>query len=297
MLNALLVGRTRRASTDTDVLLTPQSSRIRLELERPLAQDDSEAILECGSERQIDCIVRGDTGSIRVRAFNFGERARGYVQCAGSGTNVAKLANDFRLGLGLFLRRRAFICMTRDGRTVTFNLTIPDRALSYGPLVRLAAENDGEVLWKLIQYSRQRQVHFFIEALSNAAPLEVRLLNAFVHLEIVDGSRTLSPNHLAGVLKIRRADAEAIVHVRNMMVHEGMSLPKALNEAHARMRSKQGDVSSTLEQALGMQSAHGNFYGALMDLLTTHLADEAGIPAQLVTPRVALSFQRDAGQN
>lgn len=195
------------------------------------------------------------------------------------------------MAISLFLRQRAFIHFVRDHKDVSINLAVPDQAISYGFLVK-DPRRYKEVMEKLVFYSSNRQRYFLIEAFSNPGTLEVWLLNAFVHLEIIDSGRALSANHVSAVLGISRDNADALVCLRNLMIHDGLGVPEALKECRRRIRARGGGkgVARVLEDAFKTDSPHGNLYSALMDKLSAHLAKEAGIPTEWVGRKVALSF-------
>jgi hypothetical protein len=115
------------------------------------------------------------------------------------------------------------------------------------------------------------------------------------HLEILDGGRTLSPNQLAEVFGITRESADAIVQFRNSWFMMDWTLGRRLRKpeavSHRKMEGnyKLGYSSKRFQSA----SPHGEFYGALMDLFSTYLASQAGIPPGWINRRVALSFYEE----
>jgi hypothetical protein len=274
-----------------EIFLTPQRSELRFQLEGSARYPDSEAFFHCGLTRSIDCRIEIGGGEARVHSFRFGSPLSGYVRCVSSNLKLSEHKSELRVGLSLFLRRRSFLHFIRDGKTVSINLATPDSALSYGLLVD-NPQNHKEVLQKLLSYAPRRQLYFLVEAFSNPGALEVRLLNALVHLEIIDGGRRLSANRLATVFGVTREGADAIVHFRNAMIHDGLNARQALEESRSRVSSKSDRQSKVriLDEALQEGSPHGSFYCALMDLLSTHLANEADIPTKWVKRRVTLSF-------
>jgi len=291
LLAKLLTDQSSTAEVE-EILLTPQRSQICLQVEGLSGNRDSEVLFQCDSRKSIDCSIDLGAGKVEIHSFGPSSPLSGYVKCASSDMKLSEHLNELRIGLSLFFRRRSFLHLVRDGNSVTINLAVPDRVLSYGLLVS-NTRYAKQVLEKLVTYVRLAQPYFLIEGFSNPAALEVRLLNAFVHLEVIDGGRRLSANQLASVFGITRENADAIVLVRNAMIHDGLNARHALEQARNRIASRDGArkvQARILEQAFQSASPHGEFYGALMDLFSTYLASQAGIPPEWINRRVALSF-------
>jgi hypothetical protein len=134
--------------------------------------------------------------------------------------------------------------------------------------------------------------HFLIEAFSNPASLEVRLINAFVHLETIDESATLSPDSVSNNLGIARGDADAIVKVRNAIIHQGMGLSDALAKAAEHLRERRPDADLAFWNIVNADRSHGHFYTALMDLLSRCLARRIGVPPEWVKRQGRVSLVR-----
>lgn len=133
-----------------------------------------------------------------------------------------------------------------------------------------------------------------MEGFSNPGTLEVRLLNAFVYLEMIDGKGTLDKGQLSTMFGISSANAEAIVRMRNTLLHQGPSLPAAIRIVRDEMRKyNSASIMEGLEQ---LQSPHGEFYSALMDLLSQHMLHLVGVPEELVHRNGHASFGRNGTQ-
>lgn len=282
---------TESATSEIDeISLIPRSSGIRLEFDRRPEGDYSEALFYCDCRRTIDCAIDLDGGRVRVHSFELGSPLAGYIRCTSPDVNLGERLNDLRLALSLFFRRRSFVHLARDGAAIWINLTPRDSVLAYGVLIKNPTKTK-DVLQKLIDYVPRTRPHFLIEAFSNPGAIEVRLLNAFVHLEIVDRGKKLSANQLVSLFGISRENADVIVQVRNAMIHDGVHIHQALERARLhssrRGRIKQAGI---LERITKSDSPHGEFYSALMDLLSTHLALEADIPPEWVARRTVASF-------
>jgi hypothetical protein len=280
------------ATEPDELIITPRLSELRFELRGSLQQDDSEGLFHCEPRQGFDFTIKLGNGDVRVHTFDSERPLFQYIRCVSSNLTLSEYTTELRIAISLFLRRRSFFPFIRDGKSIRIHLATPDNALSYGFLIWNPTKYP-EALQKLAAYAPHRQLYFLIEAFSNPGVLEVRLLNAFVHLEIIDRSRTLSANQLAAVLGISNPNAEAIVRLRNEMIHHGLDLKHALEECRRRTASIKGHQlkAQILDDVFKTDSPYGNFYAALMDCLSIHLAKEAQIPVDWVARKVALSFQ------
>ena len=83
-----------------------------------------------------------------------------------------------------------------------------------------------------------KATHFFLQGLGGIAPLEVRAINLFTFLEILDDSKTLSKNSLAYLLDIPLEDADLLCHSRNRLIHHGDHIEAAIRTANGRIRGE-----------------------------------------------------------
>ena len=217
-----------------EVEIKPFNSRIEFQVVNSGIDDGSEILFYCDPRVKFDCSIELNGKKVRVHTFRPGTVLSKYVRCYSSSLDISKYANELRMAVSLFLRRRAFIHFVRSQSKVSLNLSLPDQAISYGVLVH-DPRHYKEVLEKLITASLRSRSHFLIEAFSNPGTLEVRLLNAFVHLEIIDGGKTLSGNRVASALKIKRDNADALICMRNVMIHDGLG---AVSYTHLTLPTK-----------------------------------------------------------
>ncbi|MDF0750169.1 hypothetical protein NLU14_07980 [Marinobacter sp. 71-i] len=274
-----------------EVELRPFSSRLDFQVVKPRMDDGSEILLHCDPRVKFDCSIELDGEKVRVHTFRCGTVLSKYVRCFSSSLDLSRYTNQLRTAVSLFLRRRAFLHFVRTQSTVSLNLTQPDQAISYGVLVD-SPHHYEEILGRLAAASLRPRKHFLIEAFSNPGTIEVRILNAFVHLELVDGGKTLSANRLASVLNIQRESADALVYMRNVMIHDGLSVRDALVETRRRFKTRRGGKTEAevIEKAFQSESPHGNFYAALMDAFSGQLVREIGFSSDWVKRKTALSL-------
>ncbi|WP_370209697.1 hypothetical protein [Alloalcanivorax venustensis] len=274
-----------------EIELKPFSSKLDFQVIKPGMDDDSEILFHCEPRITFDCSIEVDGRGVRLHTFRPGTVLSKYVRCSSASLDLSRYTNELRIAVSLFLRRRAFLHFVRTQSRVSLNLSPPDQAISYGVLVH-NPRNYEQVLEKLTAASLHQRNHFLIEAFSNPGTVEVRLLNAFVHLETVDGGRTLSGNRVASALKVKRENADALIYMRNVMIHDGLGVRDALAETRRRLKAKPGGTteSEVIEQAFQTRSPHGNFYAAVMDAFSKHLAREAGFMCDWTKRKVALSL-------
>ena len=274
-----------------EIELKPFSSKLDFQVIKPGMDDGSEILFHCDPQVKFDCSIVLDGKKVRLHTFRYGTALSKYVRCFSSSLDLSRYTNELRTAVSLFLRRRAFLHFVRTQSTVSLNLTQPDQAISYGVLVHSPRHYE-DVLEKLAAASLRPRKHFLIEAFSNPGTLEVRLLNAFVHLELVDGGKTLSGNRVASALKIKRENADALVYMRNVMIHDGLGVGDALAETQRRLKARKGGKTEAevIEKAFQTSSPHGNFYAALMDSFSGHLVREIGFSCDWAKRKVALSL-------
>ena len=64
-------------------------------------------------------------------------------------------------------------------------------------------------------------IYFFLQGLGGIAPLEIRAINLFTFLEIIDNTDTLDKNSLSALLDVTADEADLVCRTRNRLVHHG----------------------------------------------------------------------------
>lgn len=274
-----------------EIELKPLSSKIMFQIDGVVLDKGSEILFHCDPRRKFDFSINLDGKAVRLHTFEYGTLLNKYVRCVSSNLDLTKYLDKLRVALSLFLRRKAFLHLMRNHLEISINLAPIDQAKSYGFLISDPAQY-GQFFEKLLIHSLRPRKHFLIEAFSNPGTLEVRLLNAFVHLEILDGGKTLSPNHVASILNISRENADALVEMRNIMIHNGLGVKEALEKTRLLLKNRPGGkkTADVIEKVFETNSPEGYFYAALMDIFSKNLVSELGFSGELVRQMVDLSF-------
>jgi len=84
----------------------------------------------------------------------------------------------------------------------------------------------------------EKAFHFYIEGKSSWSNLDIKLINYFIFLDILNGARNLSKDFLAKMLEINHDDASIICEVRNKLIHEEHRLKSAIQSAYTLKKNK-----------------------------------------------------------
>lgn len=274
-----------------EIELKPLHSRILFQIEGAVLDKGSEILFYCDPRRSFDFSINLDGEEVRIHTFKYGTLLNKYVRCVSQKIDLTKYLDNLQVALSLFLRRKAFVHFIRNHSEISINLIPPNQVLSYGPLISNPSLYK-QIFQKLVTNPLRQRKHFLIEAFSNPGTIDIRLLNAFVHLEILDGGKTLSPDRVASVLKISRENADALVKMRNILIHNGLGVKEALEKTRLDLKSRQGGkkTAAVIEKVFESNSPQGYFYAALMDIFSKQLVRELGISEDAVQSRVPLLF-------
>lgn len=91
-----------------------------------------------------------------------------------------------------------------------------------------------------VQERWRRATLFFLQGIGGASPFEIRTISLFTFLEMIDDTKTLSPNALATLLQVEPGDATLLASARNRMIHHGDDLGDAFFSARAQLRAASG---------------------------------------------------------
>lgn len=90
-------------------------------------------------------------------------------------------------------------------------------------------------------------IYFFLQGLGGIAPLEIRAINFFTFLEIIDNSDTLDKNSLSALLGVTPDEADILCRTRNRLVHQGEGIGRAVSTAQKQIsRHKKNPLDNTL---------------------------------------------------
>jgi hypothetical protein len=198
----------RYDSTPAQYELFYQGAGVSLSLNQPLQLHSSEAT------------VAGDNGTVSVEGH---QSLRNYEE-------------HIRLALGVLLGGPMTIRSILDGDTLIINLSAHEEA-SAGRLFK-HHDDSGPLLQGLVDFflslsapdwSRwTRATYFFLQGLGGKVPLEIRAINLYTFLEIVDNTDALDKGSVAKLLDITNDEADLLCRVRNRLTHHGENLGTAL---------------------------------------------------------------------
>lgn len=276
--------------------LTPYSSRLVFGAE---TQTHTSEIWFACPHRHPVLLTLDAPGEVNIGSVGGEDGLFRYIVVNSEDIDVAEVLTPLTLTLSLLMRRRASHLAIQHGGKVEINLASPSRTNSMGSLVKRrflpkAAQPLFDYLRSEMPDVSEAAAHFLIEGLSNPGTLEVRLLNAFVYLEVIDGTDTLDKVRLAKRLGISVENAEAIKHVRNAMSHKGLGIVEAIRSCRKKMGTRA--ASSILGDLESLSSPHGEFYSALMDLLSQHLLHLIGVPEGILHRNAHASFGRNGAE-
>lgn len=274
-----------------EMTLVPTCSALYFGISGLGGDESAEVLYRCIPPRRFDIEVDVSGRRVRIHTFKAGSELAEYLRCVSDSSITDDRLERIRVALSLLFRRRAVLHVVRFGDKVRINLSAPDQVSRYGLLTR-NPKRVQETMQKLIDAAYLRNWYLLMEAFSNPGTLEVRMLNAMGHLEVVTGRYHLSWQTLKDHLGVSRSSAEIINEFRNRLIHDGSGVKRAMERAKDNLDQKPSGTMSTkvLEQAFETDSPHGHFYCALMDLFSLHLADESEIPRDWIKRKTALSL-------
>jgi hypothetical protein len=87
-------------------------------------------------------------------------------------------------------------------------------------------------LGKLERTKWSKATYFYLQGLGGNIPIEIRAINLFTFLEIVDEAETIEKRSVGKLLGIHSDEADLICRVRNRLIHRGESLGDAFVDAY-----------------------------------------------------------------
>lgn len=125
---------------------------------------------------------------------------------------------------------------------------------------------------------------YLIEGLNQLVPLEIRIINLYTALEILDKSKTLNKKSIAKTFDINVKFADCLNRVRNKIVHEGLSLNNSIKTARSELR-KNGVSLRFPFPTTGNSSKRlpSNFYFYLLTKLLHKVISDIGMEEETLT--------------
>jgi hypothetical protein len=91
-----------------------------------------------------------------------------------------------------------------------------------------------------------RGIYFFLQGLGGVAPLEIRAINFFTYLEIIDNSDTLDKSSLSALLDVTTDEADLLCRTRNRLVHHGEHIGTAVLAAERHISGFKTPLDNTV---------------------------------------------------
>lgn len=123
---------------------------------------------------------------------------------------------------------------------------ITSQNIPLGPIFN----DDSEISYFIEQYFNYRSnltgnnknrhdlfVSYLLDGLSSTLHLENRVINLFTAIEIIDNSGTLNKESLNSTLNMEIRNADFCNRIRNSLIHEGLTLPKAVKYRFKEIKS------------------------------------------------------------
>jgi len=92
-----------------------------------------------------------------------------------------------------------------------------------------------------------RASHFYLQGVSGGGAIDLKTIDLFVFLEMLDETDTLTKQGVSGLLRCDQNDGDLICRVRNSLVHKGLPLGEAVLSRHREIVSHTGTWQSVFE--------------------------------------------------
>ena len=288
--------------TTTKMILKPYCSKIQFNFD-PFVPDNPE-------DRYYEIIYDGAKNMKLVEPINIhlnsdhpltvsGDNGRFIVK---SRTPLSDYEETIRISLGILLGGPISVRYIYDGelKTITINLAAHE-GKTIGSLYRNS--NGEELLNKIFEYifhaklvgdnransynnwkRLTRGLYFYLQGLGGIAPIEIRTINLFTFLEIIDESKTLDKSTISRLLGITIDDADVLCKTRGSLIHNGNDITTALidsyNEVVSCKKTPLDCKLFTIDDADNKQKMAVHFYLKLAMLLNKFLIKEIGYSGQ-----------------
>jgi|GEM_PF-1505488 len=215
-----------------------------------------------------------------------------------SRTPLSDYEEIIRISLGILLGGPISVRYIYDGehKTITINLAAHE-GKSIGPLYRNS--NGEELLNKIFEYllvrgnradsynnnwkRLTRGLYFYLQGLGGIVPIEIRTINLFTFLEIIDESKTLDKSTISRLLDITIDEADILCKTRGSLIHNGNDIATALIDSYNEVVSCKKaplDCKLFIIDSDNKQKMVEHFYLKLAMLLNKFLIKEIGYSGQ-----------------
>lgn len=183
----------------------------------------------------------------------YGDQGRFIVK---SRTPLSDYEETIRISLGILLGGPISTRFIYDGEPKTITIYLADHeGKTIGPLY--CNSNGEELLNKIFNYlfheklvgdnradsydnnwkRLTRGLYFYLQGLGGITPIEIRVINLFTFLEIIDGSNTLDKNKISKLLGITTDEADILCKTRGSLIHNGKDIATALINSYNEIAS------------------------------------------------------------
>ena len=159
-----------------------------------------------------------------------------------------------RLSIGILHGGPVTIQSILEDTILTINLAAHE-GRSIGPLY-INDKDVGELLQKIINYLSTISptdyerwkvgIYFYLQGLGGIAPLEIRAINLFTYLEIIDNRGQLEKTSIAPLLGLTIDEADLVCRTRNNLIHNGYSIGASLLAAEKSISDYKSPLENTV---------------------------------------------------
>jgi hypothetical protein len=124
----------------------------------------------------------------------------------------------------------------------------------------------------------KRGIYFYLQGLGGTAPLEIRTINLYTFLEMIDNRDDLEKNSIAALLHVKTDEADLICRTRNRLIHNGYNIGAALLESENTISEHKKPLNNTVIfiDHMDEHNTGVRFYFAFARLLNKLIVEKAG---------------------
>jgi len=225
----------------TKIVLQPRSSQIEFKLFQFEPMESLFEIVYKGYQLSFPKPQILHIGGVEVVVTS----ANGTLIIKASDSSLLNYEEPIRLSMGIILGGPITLRTIINGSMFAVNLA-SHKGTGTGRLFK-RHEDSGVLLQGIIDFLASlepddqnrwtRSIYFFLQGLGGVSPLEIRAINLFTSLEIIDNTSTLDKSAFARLLDITTDEADICCRVRNRLLHNGANIGSAVIEAEKELTS------------------------------------------------------------
>jgi hypothetical protein len=219
----------------TILVLTPRTSGITFDFKKPSYNANQYELFYTNNKLRVDPQTCLEVDSLRIR---FAGDKNGLTLIAES--SLREVQEKFWLSWSILQGTPLHLRAILDADELTLNMSSCKFTSGIGSLPVKESDvlplfNAYNVFFRQMsieEFSRwRRAAHFYFEGVATDRYLEIRLINLFNFLEMLDDSKTLNKSTLAPLLSVTNNEADILCKIRNSLVHKGKTLEDAISTA------------------------------------------------------------------